>query len=68
MFPNFTCHKAIDLKIHWPFCKLHCDFVTIWWFKFENHWPWASCHCILETLHTANTIYVVDVDSTKTIY
>ena len=24
---NFTCHKATDLKIHWPFCKLHCNFV-----------------------------------------
>ena len=24
MFPNFTCHKAIDLKIHWIFCKSHC--------------------------------------------
>ena len=21
MFPNFTCHRTIDLKIHWPFCK-----------------------------------------------
>ena len=31
IFQNFTCYKAIVLKIHWPFCKLHCNFVNIWW-------------------------------------
>ena len=50
MFPNFTCHKAIDLKIHWPLCKLQCNFVIIWWPESENYWSWASDHCILEAL------------------
>ena len=27
MFSNFTCHKIIDLKIHWSFYKLYCSFV-----------------------------------------
>ena len=28
-FPYVPLHKAIDLKIHWPFCNLHCNFVII---------------------------------------
>ena len=47
---NFTCNKAIDLQIHWPFYKLHCNFVIIWWPESENHWPGALGHCILEDL------------------
>ena len=35
-------------KIHWPFCKLDCSFVIIWWPDSENHWPWAPSHYILE--------------------
>ena len=50
MFPNFICHKAIALKVDWPFCKLHCILVIFWWPESENHWPWASGHCILEAL------------------
>ena len=26
---KFYCYMAIDLKIHWPFCKLHFRFVII---------------------------------------
>ena len=50
IFPNFTCQRAIYLKIHWLVCKLHYNFVIIWWPEFENHWPCTASHCVLEAL------------------
>ena len=35
IFQHSTCHKETDLKIHWPFFKLHCNFIIICWPKFE---------------------------------
>ena len=47
MISNFTCLKAIDMKIHRP---LQCNFVIIWRSESENYWTRASDHCILEVL------------------
>ena len=47
-FLNFSCHKTIYFKIHWPLSKLHCKFVIIWWPKSENYWPLELGHYILE--------------------
>ena len=50
--PYFTCHIAIDLNIHWPFYKLHCNFGINYLPEYENHWPGASGHCILGALRS----------------
>ena len=41
MLPNFTCHKAVHLKIHWYF-------TIIWWPESKNHCLFASGHSVLE--------------------